>query len=59
MAKKTIGSFNLVQIEDGIEGFTLRLFTALLGWQLEEVQVLLANVRKNLRDPRIHAQFDL
>ncbi|KAL8688934.1 MAG: hypothetical protein Q9218_005272 [Villophora microphyllina] len=29
-----------------------------LGWQLEEVQVLLANVRKDLRDPKIHAQFD-
>ena len=56
---KTVGSFNLVQIEDGLEAFTLRLFTTVLGWQLEEVQVLLANVRKDIRDPRIHAQFDL
>ncbi|KAL9037882.1 MAG: hypothetical protein Q9180_003470, partial [Flavoplaca navasiana] len=56
---KTIGAWNLVQIEDGLEAFTLRLFTQILGWKSEEVQVLLANVRKDLRNPKIHAQFDL
>ncbi|KAI4196717.1 MAG: hypothetical protein LQ350_006363 [Teloschistes chrysophthalmus] len=56
---KTVGSWNLIQIEEGLEAFTLRLFTQVLGWQQEEVQVLLANVRKDLRDPKIHAQFDL
>ncbi|KAL9639698.1 MAG: hypothetical protein Q9204_000988 [Flavoplaca sp. TL-2023a] len=55
---KTIGAWNLVQIEDGLEAFTLRLFTQILGWKSEEVQVLLANVRKDLRNPKIHAQFD-
>ncbi|KAL8741174.1 MAG: hypothetical protein Q9190_006189, partial [Brigantiaea leucoxantha] len=55
---KTIGAWNLMQIEEGLEGFTLRLFTQILGWKKEEVQVLLANVRKDLRNPRIHAQFD-
>lgn len=48
-----------MQIEDGLEGFTLRLLTQMLGWQSEEVQVLLSNVRKDLRNPKIHAQFDL
>ena len=57
--QKTIGAWNLVQIEDGLEGFTLRLYTQFLGWTAEEVHVLLAEVRKDLRDPRIHAQFDL
>lgn len=37
----------------------MRLYTQLLGWKTEEVQVLLANVRKDLRDPKVHAQFDL
>ncbi|KAL8742427.1 MAG: hypothetical protein Q9184_008257, partial [Pyrenodesmia sp. 2 TL-2023] len=55
---KTIGAWNLVQIEHGLEAFTLRLFTQMLGWQAEEVQVLLANVRKDLRNPKVHAQFD-
>lgn len=58
-SQKTVGAWNLVQIEDGLEGFTLRLFTQTLGWKSEEVQVLLANVRKDLRNPKIHAQFDL
>lgn len=57
--QKTIGAWNLVQIENGLEGFTLRLFTQKLGWKSEEVHVLLANVRKDLRNPKIHAQFDL
>ncbi|KAI4275155.1 MAG: hypothetical protein L6R38_005941 [Xanthoria sp. 2 TBL-2021] len=56
---KTIGAWNLVQMENGLEGFTLRLFTQTLGWKSEEVHVLLANVRKDLRNPRIHAQLDL
>ncbi|KAL8716096.1 MAG: hypothetical protein Q9225_006223, partial [Loekoesia sp. 1 TL-2023] len=56
--QKTVGSWNLVQIEDGLEAFTLRLFTQTLGWQKEEVQVLLANVRKDMRNPKVHAQFD-
>ena len=55
---KTIGSWNLVQLEDGLEGFTLRLFTQHLDWKIEEVGVMLAKVRKDLRDPRIHAQYD-
>ena len=55
---KTIGAWNLVQLEDGLEGFTLRLFTQHLGWTKPEVDVMLAKVRKDLRDPRIHAQYD-
>lgn len=59
VCQKTVGAWNLVQIEDGLEGFTMRLFTQLLGWKAEEVQVLLAKVRKDLRDPKIHSQIDL
>ncbi|KAG8529897.1 uncharacterized protein KY384_005378 [Bacidia gigantensis] len=57
-AERVTSSWNLVQIEDGLEGFTLRLYTQTLGWKAEEVQILLANVRKDLRNPKIHAQFD-
>ena len=49
----------MIQVEDGLEAFSFRLLTQMLGWKLEEVHVLLANVRKNLRDPKLHAQFDL
>lgn len=54
-----MGSWNLVQIEEGLEAFSLRLFTQVLGWKAEDVYQLLANVRKDIRNPKIHAQFDL
>lgn len=57
--QKTVGSYNLVTLEDGLEGMTLRLLTQVLDWKPEAVQVLLAHVRKDFRDPRIHAQIDL
>lgn len=55
---KSVGAWNLVQLEDGMEGFTLRLFTQHLGWKIEEVHAMIAKVRKDLRDPKIHAQYD-
>ncbi|KAI9843532.1 MAG: hypothetical protein M1837_006287 [Sclerophora amabilis] len=55
---KTLGSWTLVAAEDGLEAFTLRLYTNVLGWKPEEVQVLLANVRKDLRNPKIHAYLN-
>jgi hypothetical protein len=54
-----VGSWNLVTLEEGLEGMTLRLLTQVLKWKAEEVMVLLANVRKDFRDPKIHAQLDL
>lgn len=48
----------MVQLEDGLEGFTLRLYTHYLGWKPEEVQILLAKVRKDLANPRIHSIYD-
>lgn len=53
------GAWNLVQLEDGLEGVTLRLYTQFLGWTTEEIQVLLAKVRRDLQNPRIHVMYDL
>lgn len=58
VAQKTIGCWNLVQLEDGLEGFTLRLGTHTLGWTPEAVQVWLTQVRKDFRNPKIHMLFD-
>lgn len=55
---KTVGLFNLRQTLDGLEGFTLRLFCDVLGWKEEEVTVLLAKVRKALKDTSVHPQYD-
>ena len=59
LPQKTVGAWNLVTLEEGLEGMTLRLLTQVLGWRPEKVQVLLAHVRKDFRDPKIHAQLNL
>lgn len=56
---KDVGAFNLVQLKEGLEGFSLRLFTNILGWAPEELQVLLGEVRKDLADRKIHALNDM
>lgn len=57
--QKDVGAFNLVQLKEGLEGFSLVLFTRVLGWSPEEVQVLLSKVRKDLENRNIHAQNDM
>ncbi|KAJ0413037.1 S-adenosyl-L-methionine-dependent methyltransferase [Aspergillus carlsbadensis] len=52
---KKMGSFNRLQQEEGLEGYAMYLYTTYLGWTREEVEVLLARMRKALRDPHIHA----
>ncbi|RYP02577.1 hypothetical protein DL764_005751 [Monosporascus ibericus] len=56
---KEIGMYNLTQVLQGLEGFSLRLFCDVLGWRQEEVVVLTSKVRKELKSRHIHAQFDL
>ncbi|KAL2207636.1 S-adenosyl-L-methionine-dependent methyltransferase [Sarocladium strictum] len=55
---KDIGFCNLAQVLDGLEAFSLRLFCGVLKWKEEEVTVLLANVRKELKSGTVHAQFN-
>lgn len=52
LAKKTLGSWNLVQVEDGLEAFTLRLFTQALHWKPEEVQVLISKCTERPQGPK-------
>jgi hypothetical protein len=51
------GSVNLEHWSAGMEGYTMYLFTNFgvpTPWSKEEVQVLLAQARKDLRNPRHH-----
>jgi len=38
----------------GLEGLSLGLFTRVLGWTKEEVEVFLVGVRRDMKDTRIH-----
>ncbi|KAH6854746.1 S-adenosyl-L-methionine-dependent methyltransferase [Chaetomium sp. MPI-CAGE-AT-0009] len=55
---KQVGLYNISQIMTGLEAFSLRIFCDVLGWTKAEVMVLLAEVRNELKDPKLHAQFD-
>ena len=57
--QKIVGAFNLVQLKEGLEGFSLALFTHVLGWTVDQVQVLLAGVRADLSSKDVHAQNDM
>ncbi len=51
------GLLQLSAMLEGIEGLSLRLFSAYAGWTLDELRVLLAKVRAELRDPGCHAYW--
>lgn len=55
---KEVGMFNLAQVLGGLEAFSLRLFCQVLGWKKEEVLVLTSMVRKELKNLKMHGQFD-
>jgi len=56
---KEIGHWNITQLMMGLEGFVMRLFTSVLGWAPEEVQVFLVGLRKELKSLSVHAYCNL
>ena len=59
-ARKNLRDAGLLQLSamlEGIEGLSLRLLTTIAGWSLEEVKVLLAKVRTELKDKKCHAYW--
>ena len=39
----------------GLQAMSLMLFTNVLGWSVEEVELLLNDVRKDFKNRKIHA----
>jgi len=56
---KLLGSLVYENICGNAEGLSLMLFTNILGWSVEEVQVLLSYVRKEFVNKNIHAYWDV
>jgi ubiquinone/menaquinone biosynthesis C-methylase UbiE len=54
---KELGAWNLLQLQEGIEGLAMALLTRVSKWQPEEVQVLLAQVRPLLKSRDIHGYY--
>jgi hypothetical protein len=56
---KTLGRWTNVNVLQGIQGFALGLLTRVLGWMVEEVELLLMEVRKDLQNRSVHAYWPL
>ena len=56
---KELGRYMMVNMLEGIEAFTLRLWTQQLGWSIERIQLLLAEVRKDITNRNIHSATPL
>ncbi|KAK7421594.1 hypothetical protein QQX98_002061 [Neonectria punicea] len=56
---KELGRWNLANFDAGLEGVSLALFTRVLSWTKEEVMALCAEVRKELRNPRVHGYWKI
>lgn len=57
-SQKELGLYHLSQSLDGLEASSLRLLTKELGWQREEVTVLCAKVRADLKSKAAHRITD-
>ncbi|KAF6825454.1 hypothetical protein CPLU01_10248 [Colletotrichum plurivorum] len=56
---KELGIWNNANFCNGFEGFCMAPFTRAHGWTKEEVHVFLVDVRKDLRNPAIHAYWPI
>ena len=57
--QKEVGAWNYLQIFEGLEAFTYALFTRILGYSRQEVDVVCAKIRKDMKNPKMHAFFYL
>ncbi|EFX04982.1 methyltransferase type 12 [Grosmannia clavigera kw1407] len=53
-ALKEIGRYGLVQQQQALEAYSPGILSRISSWKDEEIQVLLAKVNEELKDPEIH-----
>ncbi|KAL3426807.1 methyltransferase domain-containing protein [Phlyctema vagabunda] len=56
---KELGMWAHENLSGGIDGISLAVFTRILGWSREEMEVFLIDVRKELKDRRIHSYMQV
>ncbi|KAI9759715.1 MAG: hypothetical protein M1840_003100 [Geoglossum simile] len=56
---KEIGKYTKAVLLEGLDSYSLALFARVLEWELARVHLLLAEVRNDLKDPKIHAYYRL
>ncbi|KAH9218270.1 S-adenosyl-L-methionine-dependent methyltransferase [Leptodontidium sp. 2 PMI_412] len=56
---KELGAWQLENLISGIEAFSMAIFTRVLGWTKLEVDIFLGNVKKEMKDTRIHVYWNI
>ncbi|OAP59063.1 hypothetical protein AYL99_06361 [Fonsecaea erecta] len=56
---KRMGLVNWTQIFEGLQAVSLRLFLNVLGWTQPELESLLMEVRRDMKNRSIHALYDV
>ncbi|EFW18774.1 hypothetical protein D8B26_005584 [Coccidioides posadasii str. Silveira] len=51
---KKLGCYQLVQVLSSLEPFMMALYTRVMGYTVEETEVLIAGVRAEFKDPKNH-----
>ncbi|KAI1400250.1 S-adenosyl-L-methionine-dependent methyltransferase [Hypoxylon fuscum] len=54
---REIGQYNQLALAQDIEGFLVHMWSQVLGWAIEEIQVYAAHLRHELRSKKIHAYY--
>jgi hypothetical protein len=54
---KRVGLFQRTNFLDGLQAISLKPYTAVLGWSMEELEVWLTEVRRAIRDPKTHSFY--
>ncbi|KAJ0365348.1 hypothetical protein COL154_004511 [Colletotrichum chrysophilum] len=56
---KVLGTYNCENTSNACEAMSMALFTRVLGWSRDEVNVFLISVRKDLKNRAYHAYFPM
>ncbi|KAK3353769.1 S-adenosyl-L-methionine-dependent methyltransferase [Lasiosphaeria hispida] len=55
--QKEIGLFSKLTMESDLEGYVLYMWAAVMGWSIEEIQVYISHLRRQIKDPKTHACY--
>jgi len=56
---KQLGKYQLANCAESLQAFSLMLFTEYLGWSVERLDEFMADVRRDLMNPRIHSYYNV
>ena len=56
---KELGMYTHSMFGDSLTGLSQALFTRVLGWSMEELELFLVDVRKEMKDTKIHCYYDM